>query len=98
MPSSPPASLTNWWCDHSTEYGFVGFSYEVSACQSPSQLKTDFVKIRNTFNGRYVRMYGFCSKSGLHNDVVTAAWDAGIGIHALIWFGFDGGDECVVDC
>ncbi|KAJ6457141.1 glycoside hydrolase superfamily [Mycena vitilis] len=99
MPSGPPASLSNWWCDRSTEYGFVGFSYEVSAwmcfycCrQSPDQLKTDFTKIRNIFKGRYVRMYGSCSKNGA-NDVVTAAWDAGIGLHALIWFGFDGGDE-----
>ncbi|KAG6886519.1 hypothetical protein C0992_003626, partial [Termitomyces sp. T32_za158] len=27
------------------------------------------------------------------NDVVDAAWGAGIGVQALIWFGFDGGDE-----
>ncbi|KAJ7646447.1 hypothetical protein DFH06DRAFT_1283143 [Mycena polygramma] len=84
MPSSPPASLNNWWCDRSTEYGFVGFSYEVSACT---------VQVNsNTFKGRYVRMYGSCSKDGV-DDVVTAAWEAGIGVHALIWFGFVGGDE-----
>lgn len=33
MPESPPASLTGWWCDWDTEYAFVGFSYEVSACE-----------------------------------------------------------------
>lgn len=32
MPSSPPSSLDNWWCDMDTEYAFVGFSYEVTAC------------------------------------------------------------------
>ncbi|KAJ6457111.1 glycoside hydrolase superfamily [Mycena vitilis] len=93
MPSGPPESLTNWWCDRSTEYGFVGFSYEVSACQSPSQLKTDFFEIRNTFKGRYVRMYGFCSKNGACPDVALILIRNAVGLNALIWFGFDGGDE-----
>lgn len=34
MPSSIPSSLTDWWCSTDTEYGFVGFSYEVTACKS----------------------------------------------------------------
>ncbi|KAJ6468303.1 glycoside hydrolase superfamily [Mycena sanguinolenta] len=83
MPSSTPSSLTNWWCDPSTEYGFVGFSYEVTDCQSLSELQSDFLKIRQTFNSRYIRI----------NDIVEAAWGAGIGVHALIWFGFDGTDQ-----
>ena len=33
MPSSVPSSLTNWWCNANTEYAFVGFSYEVTACK-----------------------------------------------------------------
>ena len=33
MPTATPASLTNWWCNHDTEYAFVGFSYEVTACE-----------------------------------------------------------------
>ncbi|KAJ7162901.1 glycoside hydrolase superfamily [Mycena filopes] len=97
MPADTPSSLTNWWCDQSTEYGFVGFSYEVSACtralQRPAQLKKDFLQIRNKFNGRYIRMYGACDKEGFYNDIVDAAWHAGVGVHALIWFGFDGTDE-----
>lgn len=24
--------LQDWWCDPATEYGFLGFSYEVTAC------------------------------------------------------------------
>ncbi|THV05654.1 glycoside hydrolase [Dendrothele bispora CBS 962.96] len=92
MPSSVPASLNGWWCDTNTEYAFVGFSYEVTACQSSSQLKSDFANIRKKFHGRYVRMYGACDRDGFYDDVVEAAWQAGIGVHALIWFGFDGGE------
>ncbi|KAJ6548740.1 glycoside hydrolase superfamily [Mycena capillaripes] len=97
MPSSTPSNLNNWWCNLGTEYGFLGFSYEVTPCQSVGVLRSDFINIRNTFKGRYIRMYGFCGRdaSGILplNDIVDAAWDAGIGVHALIWFGFDGTDE-----
>ncbi|KAF8645871.1 hypothetical protein AX16_007529 [Volvariella volvacea WC 439] len=93
MPSSVPSSLDNWWCDYSTEYAFVGFSYEITACQSLSQLRREFADIRNTFNGRYVRLYGFCDRSGFYNDVIDAAWRAGLGVHALIWFGWDGSSK-----
>ncbi|KAL0578089.1 hypothetical protein V5O48_003907 [Marasmius crinis-equi] len=92
MPSNTPSSLTNWWCPMSSEYAFVGFSYEVSQCQSASKLKSEFADIRKTFNGRYVRLYGACDRDGFYDDVVNAAWSAGIGVHALVWFGFDGGD------
>ena len=27
------------------------------------------------------------------DDVIAAAWEAGIGVHALVWFGFDGDDK-----
>jgi len=70
----------------------MGFSYSVAGCQSRSQLKSEFQDIRNRFNGRYVRLYGACDRAGFYNDVVEAAWDSGIGVHALIWFGFDGSD------
>jgi hypothetical protein len=33
MPSSPPSHTRNWWCDPKTEYAFLGFSYEVTACE-----------------------------------------------------------------
>ncbi|TFK33457.1 glycoside hydrolase superfamily [Crucibulum laeve] len=92
MPSAVPTSLTNWWCDYSTEYAFVGFSYEVTACQSLTQLRTEFLDIRQKFKGRYVRLYGFCDRTGFYNDVIDAAWRASVGVHALIWFGWDGDD------
>ncbi|KIK58039.1 glycoside hydrolase family 17 protein [Collybiopsis luxurians FD-317 M1] len=93
MPSSVPPSTAGWWCGTNAEYGFVGFSYEVTACQSKSQLTTDFKNIRKKFNGRYVRLYGACDNDGFYDDIIDAAWTAGIGVHALIWFGFDGSNE-----
>jgi hypothetical protein len=27
-----PRDNEQWWCDPSTEYAFLGFSYEVTAC------------------------------------------------------------------
>lgn len=33
-PQEPPSSLGGWWCDWNSEYAFVGFSYEVSECES----------------------------------------------------------------
>jgi exo-beta-1,3-glucanase (GH17 family) len=71
----------------------MGFSYEVTACQSLSQLQREFKDIKQTFQGRYVRLYGACDKKGFYDNVITAAWDNGLGVHALIWFGFEGTDE-----
>ncbi|KAK0448908.1 glycoside hydrolase superfamily [Desarmillaria tabescens] len=92
MPATPPSTTNNWWCDMNTEYAFVGFSYEVTACQDFNQLRSEFTDIRQRFNGRYVRIYGACTDLTHNDDVINAAWDAGVGIHALVWFGFDGGD------
>ena len=33
MPLFLPKDNTDWWCDPATEYAFVGFSYEVTACE-----------------------------------------------------------------
>ena len=35
MPNTIPSSLTDWWSDYTSEVGFLGFSYAVSACMSP---------------------------------------------------------------
>ncbi|RDB25818.1 hypothetical protein Hypma_006299 [Hypsizygus marmoreus] len=95
MPSAVPTSLSNWWCAYDTEYAFVGFSYEVTECQSLTKLRTEFNDIKTRFKGRYVRLYGFCDRAGFYNDIVDAAWGAGIGVQALIWFGFDGDDKWI---
>ncbi|KAI0297136.1 glycoside hydrolase superfamily [Russula brevipes] len=44
--------------------------------------------MRNTFSSRYVRIYGDCGRPGFFNDVVTAAWDNTLGLHAMAWCGF----------
>ncbi|KAF9532682.1 hypothetical protein CPB83DRAFT_847194 [Crepidotus variabilis] len=89
MPSSVPSTVANWWCPYNTEYAFVGVSYEVTACQSRAQMNKEFLDIRQKFKGRYVRLYGACDRSGFYDDVVDAAWNSGVGVHALIWFGWD---------
>ncbi|KAI9442198.1 hypothetical protein H4582DRAFT_2054704 [Lactarius indigo] len=66
---------------------------EVTACQSLSQLQKEFADMRNNFNSRYVRLYGACDREGFYDDVVTAAWDNTLGVHALIWFGYDGSSQ-----
>ncbi|KAF8633436.1 hypothetical protein AX17_004606 [Amanita inopinata Kibby_2008] len=92
-PTAPPDyALKNWWCHPSDEYAFLGFSYEVTACQSVGQLKSEFWDIRHNFRSRYVRLYGACDRDGFYDDIVEAAWENGLGVHALIWFGFDGDD------
>ncbi|KAF8135786.1 glycoside hydrolase superfamily [Boletus edulis] len=93
MPSTLPNSLDNWWCPMDGEYAFMGFSYEITACQSPNQLNAEFADIRKNFNGRYVRLYGFCDNDGFYDEIVNAAWNNGLGVHALIWFGFTGGNQ-----
>ncbi|KAL9712002.1 hypothetical protein Ac2012v2_005078 [Leucoagaricus gongylophorus] len=94
MPSEvpPDSKFSSWWCDPVNEYAFVGFSYEVTACQNRSQLISEFKDIRNHFRSRYVRLYGACDRKGFYEDIVDAAWEAGLGVHALVWFGFNGDD------
>ncbi|KAF8345942.1 glycoside hydrolase superfamily [Amanita rubescens] len=95
MPLLIPRYLEGWWCDPSTEYAFLGFSYEVTACQSREQLILEFLDIRYHFNSRYVRLYGACDREGFYDDIVEAAWASSLGVHALVWFGFDGNDKWI---
>jgi hypothetical protein len=30
-----PASTDGWWCDPADEFGFLGFSYEITYCEFP---------------------------------------------------------------
>ncbi|KAN0105281.1 glycoside hydrolase family 17 protein [Russula decolorans] len=94
-PSNVPNSIDGWWCNATSEYAFLGFSYEVTACQSLQQLKKDFADMRHTFHSRYVRLYGACDREEFYDDVIEAAWDTSLGVHALIWFGFDGTDQWI---
>jgi hypothetical protein len=57
----------------------------LSAGQSLQQLKKEFTDMRNTFHSRYVRLYGACDREGFYDDVIEAAWDTSLGVHALIW-------------
>lgn len=33
MPSKTPGTLDGWWCNATDEYAFLGFSYEITACE-----------------------------------------------------------------
>lgn len=67
----------------------VGLNTEIYRLgQSKSDLTAQFKDIRNRFNGRYVRLYGACDRNGFYDDVIDAAWSAGVGVHALIWVSF----------
>ena len=59
-----------------------------SVGQSLQQLKNEFADIRNTFHSRYVRLYGACDRNQFYDDVIEAAWDNTLGVHALIWVSF----------
>ncbi|KAJ3514326.1 hypothetical protein NLJ89_g2435 [Agrocybe chaxingu] len=63
-----------------------------NAGQSQEQLRREFKDVRYHFNSRYVRLYGACNRDGFYDDIVDAAWDNGLGVHALVWFGFNGDD------
>ncbi|KDN51369.1 glycoside hydrolase family 17 protein [Tilletiaria anomala UBC 951] len=90
MPRSPPVALAGWWCDDASEYAFVGFSYETSSCQSYAQMRSDFMDAKHSFNARYIRIYGACDDDGYWDQIVNVAYEVGIGLHALVWFGFNG--------
>jgi len=71
----------------------MGFSYDLSTCPSLKKLRSDFKRMRTEFNARYVRFYSACDRAGLNDDLVTAAWENSLGLHMLIWFGFEGGNK-----
>lgn len=57
VPSKVPKNTTGWWCDPSTEYAFLGFSYEVTACtyitrtsKNEIMLKCDSRKVKVLIN------------------------------------------------
>ncbi|KAH8108085.1 glycoside hydrolase family 17 protein [Cristinia sonorae] len=58
MPATVPndSDLAHWWCDPQIEYAFMGFSYEVTECQSAAKLNAEFADMRRRFNSRY---FGF---------------------------------------
>ncbi|KAK4046943.1 hypothetical protein OIV83_005734 [Microbotryomycetes sp. JL201] len=50
---------------------------------------SDFKRMKTEFGARYVRLYGNCDASWHNDAVIEAAAGAGIGVYALIWFGWD---------
>ncbi|OAV92397.1 hypothetical protein PTTG_08963 [Puccinia triticina 1-1 BBBD Race 1] len=87
--SSLAQASQDWWCPPQKEFSWLGFSYDVSDCPSRDEMTNAFGWMRRAKKARYVRIYGGCDSQGFDNDVIEAAAQAGVGIYALIWFGFD---------
>lgn len=48
----------------------------------------DFSSMRSLFKARYVRIYSVCEGNNqFYDDVVAAAYQSGIGVYAMVWFG-----------
>ncbi|KAI9601576.1 hypothetical protein H4Q26_001402 [Puccinia striiformis f. sp. tritici PST-130] len=90
-PLSP--SPKHWWCSQFDEYAWLGFSYHVGDCPSRATMTKTFAWMRGEKKARYVRLYGGCDAIGFDDDVIEAAVKSGVGIYALIWFGFDNDDK-----
>ncbi|EJD50771.1 glycoside hydrolase [Auricularia subglabra TFB-10046 SS5] len=91
--AAPNTSLSSWWCSRSSEYGFMGFSYDVNGCPTYNDMVRHFTNQRNAFGARYVRLYASCDTAGHTDNIVKAAYQTGLGIFALVWFGFNGDDS-----
>ena len=48
-PSDVPASTDGWWCNLDDEFGFLGFSYEVTSCELPDVSISSFQFINPPF-------------------------------------------------
>jgi len=60
----------------------------VGSCQSYDDLLSDFSRMREQFNARYVRLYSWCDSrnDGFPADVIKAAYNAGIGMLSATLF------------
>ncbi|KIJ46733.1 glycoside hydrolase family 17 protein, partial [Sphaerobolus stellatus SS14] len=89
----PINPLNEWWCDMNDEQGFMGFRIS-RLCMNSTYLLRDFTRMRTEFNARYIRLYFWCDHAThFFDDVIGAAYEAGIGVYATVRFGFDGTDQ-----
>jgi hypothetical protein len=60
----------------------------VEWCQSYDDLLSDFRRMRNQFNARYVRLYSWCDdrNNDFPTDLIRAAYNAGIGMLSVTPF------------
>ena len=49
--------------------------------------------MKKNYSARYVRLYGTCDDPAYMPRLVSAAAKSGLGVYALVWFGFDGDDK-----
>lgn len=51
-------------------------------------MTSDFTQMRNEFRARYVRLYSTCDAPGFMDNVMSAAYQAEIGVYSLSWSGY----------
>ncbi|KAI9603200.1 hypothetical protein H4Q26_002517 [Puccinia striiformis f. sp. tritici PST-130] len=81
----------DWWCPQQKEFSWLGLA--TIDCPSRDEMTSTFGWMRRAKRARYVRLYGGCDNANFDNDVIEAAAQPGVGIYALIWFGFDNDDK-----
>ena len=45
MPGEVPEDESSWWCDPASEYAFLGFGYEVTACERIARSWRDIIDV-----------------------------------------------------
>lgn len=52
MPSKLPSSNKGWWCKEKNEYAFLGFSYGVTGCTSPTASNSLHYPLTHSYSGQ----------------------------------------------
>ncbi len=95
LDSAPALNRSQWWCEPSLLYGFLGFSYplEDSDCSASTnsyyQINKDFARMKSGFGATMVRIYApECRKVSVWENIVRAAVNNGLGVIPMVWWGF----------
>ncbi|KAJ2918500.1 hypothetical protein MD484_g1937, partial [Candolleomyces efflorescens] len=73
MPNSVPSSLNNWWCEGSTEYAFMGFSYETTAYIYKSRRDALFNILKSNSKAKFVTRVVQFGSEPLYDWAIYAA-------------------------
>lgn len=67
-PDALPLDNKLWWCDPATEYAFVGFSYEVTACEYHSPTAMIRTCLAVALSLTRTNLYSGQSRAQLHKE------------------------------
>lgn len=91
LDSAPSLNRSQWWCEPSLLYGWLGFSYplEDSDCSDSTnsfdQINKDFARMKSEFGATLVRVYApECRELSLWENLVRAGVENGMGVIVLV--------------